>query len=192
MSSPYDVLPAYATDGQPRGPSRWREDLTAFVGIVVGSVLLGAPAGLLWSLVAPRLTVQIAADGPHVANLESTKAFIGADGSYLIVMFVFGVLCGVLGWRFARRSGPFTVLALTLGGTLAALIAASVGLRPGAHQALEALKQGSPFRGNLDLFLGVREGNTLSLRAKWAAVGWPGGACLAFLLAALQRPEELE
>lgn len=186
MSAPY------AAPLPPPAASRWREDLTAFVGIVVGSVLLGAPAGLLWSRVAPRLTVQIKADGPHVADLESSKAFIGADGSYLIVMFVLGLLCGLLAWRFARRSGPLTVLGLALGGTLAALIAASVGLRPGAHHAIEALKQGSPFRGSVHLFLGVRSGDALSLRAKWAAVGWPVGACLAFLLSALRRPEELD
>lgn len=183
--------PAYAAQPVAVVP-RWREDLTTFVEIVIGSVLLGAPAGLVWSWVAPRLTVEIKSDGPHVADLESTKAFVGADGSYLVVMFAVGLLCGALAWRFARRSGPFTVLALTVGGTLAALIAASVGLRPGAHHALEALKQGSSFRGNVELFLGVREGNVLSLRAKWAAVGWPGGACLAFLIAALQHPEELD
>lgn len=186
------AMPLYG-DPQPTGrPSRRRQDLATFVGVVVGSVLLGAPAGLLWSHVAPRLTVEIKADGPHVADLESTKAFIGADGSYLIVMVALGLLCGVLAWRFARRSGPFTVLALAVGGTLAALIAASVGLRPGAHHAIEALKQGSGFRGNLHLFLGVRDGNSLALRAKWAAVGWPVGACLAFLVAGLRRPEELD
>ena len=171
---------------------RWREDLVAFVGIVVASVLLGAPAGLLWSRVAPHLTVRLTAQGADAPNIESTKAFVGADGSYLVVMLVAGVLCGALAWWFARRSGPWTVLALVIGGVLAALIAASVGLRPGAHQAIEALKEGSPVRGNVQLFLGRRTGNDLSLRAPWAAVGWPVGALTAFLIGALRRPEELD
>jgi uncharacterized membrane protein YeaQ/YmgE (transglycosylase-associated protein family) len=181
----------------PAGPapaSRWREDLSALGGIVVASVLLGAPAGLLWSAVAPRLTVTVTKDGPQVDNIESTKAFIGADGSYLVVMLVVGALCGALAWRFARRSGPFTVLGLVIGGVLAALIAQRVGLLPGAREAVSALKEGSPFRGNVDLFLGARDVNSgaISLRAGWAAIGWPLGALLSFLLFASRRPDELD
>jgi len=173
---------------------RLREDLAAFGAIVVASVLLGAPAGLLWSAVAPRLTVDVTDTGQSADNLESTKAFIGADGSYLVVTLVVGLLCGALAWRFARRSGPYTVVGLVVGGVLAALIAESVGLRPGAHTAVQALREGSPFRGQVDLFLGMRDGRSgdLSLRAPWAAVGWPVGALVSFLIFALRRPEELE
>jgi hypothetical protein len=191
MSSP-QVMPSYGTREPPARPSRWREDLWAFVGIVVGSVLLGAPAGLVWSAVAPRQAVQITDQGAQTDNFLSTKAFIGADGSYLMVMLVVGLLCGGLAWLFARRSGPFTVLALVLGGTLAALIAASVGLRPGTQHVFQALQEGSAFRGHLDLYLGLRKGNNLSLRAPWAAIGWPLGACVSFLVLALRRPEDLD
>jgi membrane associated rhomboid family serine protease len=164
----------------------------AFVGIVVGSVLLGAPAGLIWAHVAPHLTAEVGDQGPFVPNLSSTKAFIGADGSYLVVMLIVGILCGALAWRFARRSGPWTVLALVVGGVVAALIAASVGLRPGAHQAIAALREGSPFRGKVTFFLGRSTKDGLVLRAPWAAVAWPVGALVAFLVGALRRPEELD
>lgn len=193
MSSPYDVWTPPPPVAAEAGASRWREDVTAFGGIVVASVLLGAPAGLLWAAVAPRLTVTVTDDGQQVTNLESTKAFIGADGTYLVVMLVMGLLCGALAWRFARRSGPWTVLALVSGGVLAALIAAAVGLRPGAQEAIAALQQGSSFRGDVDLFLGVRDGGgEVALRATWAAVGWPVGALVSFLIGAFQRPEELD
>lgn len=171
---------------------RARQDAAAVAGIVVVSVLLGSPFGLLWSALAPRLTVTVTDQGPQAPDLESTKAFIGADGSYAVVMAVAGVLCGLLAWRFARRSGPWTVLALVLGGVLAALIAASVGLRPGSQHAIEALREGSPVRGQVQLFLGRRTGSSLSLRAPWAAVAWPVGALVAFLLAALRRPDQLD
>jgi hypothetical protein len=174
------------------GRARRREDAIAFVGIVVASVLLGAPAGLLWSRIAPHLTVTVTDQGAQAPNIESTKAFVGADGTYLLVMLGVGVLCGVLAWVFARRSGPWTVVALVVGGVLAALIAASVGLRPGSQHAIEALREGSPVRGQVELFLGKRSGNDLSLRAPWAAVAWPVGALLAFLVAALRHPEELD
>lgn len=181
-------------DEQQLGLNRGRlvQDAVVFAQVVIGCVLLGAPAGLLWAHLAPRLTVTVTADGIQADDVESTKAFIGADGSYLVVMLVLGVLCGVLAWWLARRSGPVTVLALAVGGSLAALIAASVGLRPGATHAIQALTQGSPFRGQIPLYLGIREGHTLSLRAPWAFVGWPAGACLAFLVAALRRPEQLD
>lgn len=182
----YDVVPATR--------DRRKRDAGTFVAVVVASVLLGAPAGLLWSAVAPRFTVQRTDQGLDAPNIESTKAFIGADGSYVVVVFLVGLVCGVLAWRFARRSGPWTVLGLTVGGVLAALIAASVGLRPGASEAVAALSDGSKVRGSVDLFLGARDQSdgSIGLRAAWAAVGWPVGALLAFLLLALQRPEELD
>jgi hypothetical protein len=108
----------------PGTASRWRTDLPPAVAVVVGSVLLAAPAGLLWSAVAPRLTVSFDENGPTAANLESTKAFSGADGSYLVVMLLAGVLCGVLTWVFARRSGPWAVGALTVGALAAFLVGA--------------------------------------------------------------------
>ena len=172
--------------------SRTRQDLRAFGVIVVGSVLLGAPAGLIWSRVAPHLTVTVNKDGVSADNLESTKAFIGADGSYLVVMLVMGLICGGMAWWLARRSGPFAVAALVVGGVLAALIAASVGLRPGAAHAIAALKEGTSFRGTTELFLGVRHGDGTKLRAPWAAVGWPVGALLVFVVGGLWKPEQLD
>ncbi|MGB8652423.1 MAG: hypothetical protein WCD35_17385 [Mycobacteriales bacterium] len=192
MSSPYDVWTAPVLPRPTPAPGRWKQDVKAFVGIVVVMVLLGAPAGLLWSAVAPRLTVTVKDSGIDLPNVESTKAFVGADGSYLVVIAVMGVLCGALAWRFARRSGPWTVVALAAGGLLAALIAARVGLRPGAHQAFQALEPGTHVRGRVELFLGKRHGDDLGLRAPWAAVGWPVGALVVFLVMALRRPEELD
>jgi hypothetical protein len=174
-------------------PSRWRQELATAAAVVVTCVLLGAPAGLLWSAVAPRLRVTVSDQGFDVPDLESSKALVGADGSYLVVMLAVGALCGVLAWVFARRAGPWTVLALVVGGVLAALVAAEVGLRPGAAHAIAATREGSGFRGQVDLYLGhLTRPDTLSLRAPWAAVGWPVGALVAFLVPAYQRPEELD
>ncbi len=187
--APTDRVEAPVAD---TGPPRWRYDVRVAAVVVAVSVLLGAPAGLIWSAVAPRLQVTLTDQGPQVPNLESSKAFVGADGSYLIVMAVLGLLCGTLAWFLARRSGPWTVLALVVGGTLAALTAAAVGLRPGSQHAIEALQAGSTFRGHLELFLGRRTGTDVSLRAPWAAVAWPVGALTAFLSFAVRRPEDLD
>jgi hypothetical protein len=190
--SDYYVAQPGTLPAAPPVQDRLREDLRAFGLIVIGSVLLGAPAGLIWSRVAPHLTVTVNKDGVSADNLESTKAFIGADGSYLVVMLVMGLICGGMAWWLARRSGPFTVAALVVGGVLAALIAASVGLRPGTGHAIAALKEGTSFRGTTELFLGVRHGDGTKLRAPWAAVGWPVGALLVFVAGGLWKPEELD
>lgn len=181
-----------SAEPQEPAPSRLREDLWSFGLVVVGCVLLGAPAGLIWSRVAPHLTVTVDKNGVSAPNLESTKAFIGADGSYLVVMLIMGLISGGVAWWLARRSGPYTVAALVVGGVLAALVAASVGLRPGTHHAIAALKDGTSFRGTTELYLGVRHGNGTRLRAPWAAVGWPVGAMLVFVVGGLWKPEELD
>ncbi len=183
-----DVLPEDPAAAQ----ARWREDLPRALAVVVGCVLLGAPAGLLWSQVAPRLTVTFKAEGPSAPDLESTKAFIGADAVYILVMLGVGVLCGLLAWAFARRSGPWTVAGLTIGGLLAALVAARVGVIPGSEDALLALRQGKVGHAPVDLYLGVLKGDVPHLRSPWAAVAWPVGALVAFLAAASRRPEELD
>lgn len=171
---------------------RWRKDVPPALAVLVGVVLLGAPAGLLWSSLAPRLTVTFQESGPSAPDLESTKAFIGADGTYVLVMLAVGVLCGVAGWLLARRSGPWTVAALTVGGVLAALVAARVGVLPGSTEAVEALQQGKAGHPPVDLYLGRLEGDTPHLRATWGALAWPVGALAAFVVGALRRPEDLD
>ena len=183
-----DVLP----EASDTTTARWREDIPRALAVVVGSVLLGAPAGLLWSQVAPRLKVTFRAEGPTAPDLESTKAFIGADATYILVMLGVGVLCGLLAWAYARRSGPWTVTALAVGGVLAGLVAARVGVIPGSEDALMALRQGKVGHAPVDLYLGVLKGDVPHLRSPWAAVAWPVGALVAFLAAAWRRPEELD
>jgi hypothetical protein len=100
----------------------------------------------------------------------------------------------VLGWLLARRSGPWTVAALAVGGLLAALVAARVGVVPGSHDAVEALRQGRVGHAPVDLYLGRLgpKSDLPHLRATWAALAWPVGALCAFLVGALARPEELD
>lgn len=171
------------------GTTRITEDLRRFVVIVVGMVLLGAPAGLLWAAVAPHYTVVFEGGQPTYPLIESTKAFIGVDASYVLVSVGAGVLCGLGAWFLGRRSGPWTVVALALGGVLAALVAARVGVLPGRQAAFEALDRK---QGSVSLFLGIRVGDDTHLRAPWAAVSWPVAALVAFLVPALMKPEELD
>lgn len=172
--------------------ARLLEDLQGFVLVAVGSVLLGAPAGLLWSAIAPRLDVRVSARGIEAGEVESSEAFIGADGSYFLVMLGMGVLCGLLAFWLCRRAGAAAVLGLAVGGSMAALIAMSVGLLPGADAAVDAVTEGSSFRGDIELYLGRLKDNELLFRSTWAFVAWPAGACIGFLARASWRPDELD
>jgi MFS family permease len=172
-----------------RGPSRLKQDVVRFVAVVAGMVLLGAPVGLLWSAVAPHYTVVFQGGEATYPFIESSKAFIGVEGSFVAVTLVVGALCGALAWRFGRGSGPWTVVALAVGGVLAALVASHVGLLPGRQEAFDALARK---QGSVQLFLGARAGNDTHLRAPWAVVVWPVAALVAFLVPAFVRPEELD
>lgn len=173
----------------PTRPSTRRRDVITFGVIVVGLVLVAAPVGLLWSAVAPHYSVTFVNGEASYPDIESTKAFIGADGSYAAVILAAGVLSGLAAWFFARRSGPWTVVALAVGGIFAALIVARVGLLPGREESFQAIEAK---KGTVELFLGTREGDGTHLRAGWAAVAWPVGALLAFAVPAFIRPEELD
>jgi len=171
------------------GPSRLREDLGRFAALVAATVLAGAPVGLLWAHLAPHYTVVFDKGEPTYPGIESSKAFIGADGSFTLAMVVAGVLTGLVAWFLARRSGPWTVVALAVGGALAALVAMRVGLIPGRQHAFEAI---SRKQGSVQLFLGVREGDGTHLRAQWAFLFWPVSALAVFFIAAVSRPEQVD
>ena len=177
----------------PAASSRWRADALRALPVLIGTVLLGAPAGLLWSFVSPRVTVVIGDDGNvDLPGVESSDAFMGADGSFVLVAVLAGLLCGGLAYLLARRAGVWAVLALTVGGVLAALVAARVGVLPGRAEILSALRPGSSARGTFDLFLGARgEGDSLHLRAPSAVLAWPVGALVAFLGLGLAQDDDL-
>ena len=153
-----------------------QQDVGAGVLAAVGTVLLGAPLGLLWSAVAPRTDVVV--NGQDVQLLEpGSTAFIAADGAFLLVVALAGVLAGVLGWWLGRAHGPAVVVGLTVGGLLAAYVAMVVGEQVGRAELEAAVR--SAQEGAIEL--------TLRLRAQEALVGWPVGAMLGYLGASLLR-----
>lgn len=146
-----------------------RADALAAVVTAVGCVLLGAPAGLLWAAVAPRVMVEVA--GTAVSLASDASAFVAGDGWFLGVVFVAGLLTGLLAWALGRRYGPGVVLGLAAGGLLAAYVAARSGELVDAGVARQAVEAGR--MGGLEL--------SLVLRSTEAIVGWPVGALLGFL-----------
>lgn len=163
-------------------PGHWPDDATAGLTAAVGCVLLGAPVGLLWSAVTPRVEVAVTAAGPELID-SGTTAFIAADGFFLALVVLAGVLTGLATWRGrGRRGGAGLVLGLLLGGLLAAEVARRTGELVGVEAAREAVTAGR--QGVLEL--------AVELRSLPALVGWPVGALLAVGAATAARPASAE
>ena len=157
-----------------------REDLLTALFTMAVCVLIGAPAGLIWSALAPHARVVIDADGARIANGVS-EVFVAADGWFLGVALVAGLVTGFLTWLVARGSGPFVVAALAIGGSLGGLVAAEVGMRPG-QDALQQVAQA----GRAGEYLA-----NVALQAQPAVLIWPVAAMAVFLTLVLSRVDEI-
>ena len=156
-------------------------DLAAGYFTLAGSVLLGAPMGLLWSELAPHARVVISAGGATIAD-GATEVFVAADGWFLAVCVAIGVLTGFLAWLVARRSGPFVVVALAIGGLLGAWIASEVGMRPGQDELRAAAAAG---------IQGEYVAN-VALQATQVLLAWPVAALGTFLALVASRADEID
>lgn len=143
-------------------------------------VLLGAPAGLLWSAVAPHSHVAVEAGGAYISDAQ-TEVFIAGDGWFLGITLLLGVATGGLAWLVARRSGPFVLVGLAVGGLLASYVASKVGVRVGQDALEAAVRSGR---------VGTYTSN-IALQTKTAIVAWPLGAVAAFATLVASRVDEI-
>lgn len=146
-------------------------DVWAGVVTTAVVVLLGAPVGMLWGAVSPRVEVRKVADGLDLVMPE-TKAFIGGDGSFFVLTVLVGLALGIAAALIGRRYGPGVTVGLALGSLLAAIVAAKVGQRVG-YDHYVALRDAAAVNTRGDYFL--------KIRAKGVLFGWPVAALLALL-----------
>lgn len=143
-------------------------------------LLLGAPVGLLWGALAPRVEVRKVADGIDLLMPE-TKAFIGGDGSFLVITVLVGLAIGVAAALLGRRHGPGVAVGVAVGSLLAAVVAAKVGHRIGYDEYVHLRDAAA---------VNTRGHYFLKLRAEGVLFGWPVAACLALLtVTAARRPD---
>ncbi|HET7406617.1 MAG TPA: DUF2567 domain-containing protein [Mycobacteriales bacterium] len=151
----------------------WRRQAGAAVTAACALVLLGAPVGLIWGALAPRLDFVVTAGGQglDLVNPES-EALVAADGYFVFITAVVGIACGILAYRIGRlRYGPGLVAGLAAGGLGAAAVAAQVGRRlylPGFHHAETAVAAGH----HVLLYVSVRAQPALFVWGFAAALGY--------------------
>jgi len=153
--------------GSLRAHAGWRADAAAALVTAVGCVLLGAPVGLLWAAVTPRVQLSVTAAGATLVD-AGTKSFIAADGFFLGLGLLAGMLTGLAAWWLGRGRGPGLVVGLLVGGLLAAETARRTGQLVGLDDARLAVQSGES--SVVDL--------SVRLRALPALVGWPVAALL--------------
>ncbi|MEV0714861.1 DUF2567 domain-containing protein [Asanoa sp. NPDC050611] len=113
----------------PRLPLKKRLGAAGLTAVVVAVV--GAPLGLLWTLVAPGVPIIKTDDGAVFAT-PSPEEFIASDGWFTILLFALGVVAALVTWiAFKRYRGPLTLVALMVGTVGASVLAWQVGRRIG-------------------------------------------------------------
>lgn len=151
--------------------SRLPSDTAAGVVAAVVIVLLGAPVGLLWATVAPRVQLIVRGPGDAVFAERASQAFVDADVAFGALTLVAGLACGALAAWLGRRHGPGVVVGLLAGGLLAAYVAARTGERVGLEEFRAAvLDAGTPGQAEAVVRLFTRE----------LLVAWPVGALTSF------------
>jgi hypothetical protein len=136
------------------------------IGVAATLVIavLGVPAGLLWTTVAPRTTYVIAGGKALLGDPES-QTLIAADGWFAVLTAVAGLVCGVGAYTLAGRYGEIGLIsALGVGGAAAGLVAWRVGGLVGRsafqHQ-LHTARDGTTVK------------NALDLHAAGVVIAWP-------------------
>ena len=149
-------------------PPLW-QDVRAGLLTVAITVLVGAPVGLLWAALAPRVTVEVTGEDVRVVD-DHGDSFIAVDGAFFAAVVVAGLVGGLLAWKWGSRHGPAVVLGLAAGGVAAAWIAQQVGGQVD-YLTLEELTAGGDGRREL----------AVRLRSASALLGWPIASLLVFL-----------
>ncbi|HVF19032.1 MAG TPA: DUF2567 domain-containing protein [Mycobacteriales bacterium] len=172
---PWQAFVAAPSRGRKSGRDLVRElsaRATLPLAVAAALLLLGAPAGILWAKVSPRVAVSFSAQGPELVHPESSE-FFATEASFLIVMAVVGLVTGAAVWRFARRRGVAVPVGIAVGALLAGAVARAVGGRVVVDERLAQVCR----QASCDIYDG-----TLHVRSPGLVVVW-GVAALAVFIA---------
>lgn len=182
--------PAYAPQDASYGADGpgWKTEAIEAVVVVVGLALTGVLLGLLWWWLAPHVPlVGDVVDKSWVVYLKDSEGeqAVGVDGTFTLLAVAFGVLSAVAVFLLRRRGGVPLVVALTVGGLLASLLAWRLGMWLGPTKDVLAHAK--------SVGKGVTFSAPLKLGAKGALMVWSVAALVVHLgLTALFGPRDPE
>ncbi|WP_156723930.1 DUF2567 domain-containing protein [Streptomyces apocyni] len=159
------------------GPGMKVELREAVLIVVAVAAVGGSLLGLLWSWLAPRVPLISDGEAVFLRDNEGEQA-IGADGTFILLALVIGLVSAVLVFLLRKRGGVPLAVGLMLGGLLGSVVAWRFGiwLGPGGDVVERAKDAGA----------GVPFDAPLKLHAKGALLAWPivSMAALMALMAA--------
>jgi hypothetical protein len=143
-ASPVDFLPNDPTWIPPAppepAPPRGREALVCLAAAIVIAGL-GAPLGLLWQTIAPRVELVQTDFGPYPLQPQPEQ-YVADDGWFIGLSAVAGLLVAILVWVLLRRyRGATMLLALVAGSIGGAALAAWLGSRIGLAEYERLVQQ---------------------------------------------------
>ncbi|RBY95640.1 hypothetical protein DQ237_14090 [Blastococcus sp. TF02-8] len=156
-----------------------RQDLRRGLGLLLGFAVAGAPAGLLWWLLAPKAEYRITDAGPVAVGPPAAELQVGDDAVLLLVLLGLGLGVGFAAWLRRRGRGVGTLLVLAVGGSLASGVAWQLG---------ELLRRPPTEAQIADVGASVTTGLTLGSLPVLAAT--PFAALLAYLCCAMVAPHD--
>lgn len=127
----------------PGGVAQWRRAMAdlrwSVPGYLLGCVLTGALASLLWAFPAQRPGYTVGEDlTAHIGERGLAEVF-ATDALFVVVTGALGVVAGVVSWLLFHRTGWMVCLLATIGAALAAVMVWQVGLLIGEQGFSERL-----------------------------------------------------
>jgi hypothetical protein len=141
------------------------------VAVVGALAVIGATLAPLWVHLAPRLAFRVDQPGRALPVVPEAEEYIGADGRFVFITLIVGVLAGIACWLVRRSRGPLVLLALAFAGLLGAVITWRLGIRIGTGYQPADLQQ-----------VGKIIYQPLMLRARAALMVEPIAALIVYLL----------
>jgi hypothetical protein len=138
--------------------------------VLLLSLVMAVPAGAAWWLLAPLPRLRVGAQGVLFVGGQ-TETGIAADAWFAVSALVAGAVCAAVAFRITGRSTVQVLIALTLGGVVAALAAWWIGMILGPAPVdvrAETLSVGDEFHGPLEL------------SARGVLLAWPMAAVITY------------
>ncbi|MFJ5305967.1 hypothetical protein [Streptomyces sp. NPDC088350] len=182
--------PAYAPQDASYGADGpgWKTELIEASVVTVAVALGGVLLGVLWWWLAPHVPlVGDVVDKSWVVYLKDSEGeqAVGVDGTFTLLAVAFGVLSALVVFLLRRRGGVPLVVALTVGGLLASVLAWRLGTWFGPTKDVLAHAKA--------VGKGVTFSAPLKLGAKGALMAWSLAALVVHLgLTALFGPRDPE
>jgi hypothetical protein len=141
--------------------------IIAGLSVAVVVTVLGAGVGWIWSAVAPRVAVIKADGGFYYADGEPEQP-VAADGWFVILGAIAGILLAVAAWHLLRRyRGPIILAGLAVGSLAGAMLASWVGYKIGMAQ-FDAVRNTAAIGAQLNAPLRLRITDLDPQRAFWS------------------------